>query len=162
MTHPELPDLLNFLRISDRIGTAGQPTADQFAAIQAAGYDLVVNLAMPDSTNALANEAELVAGQRMDYIHIPVVWDHPRLEDLERFFAVMDDNAGRRVFVHCAMNMRVSVFVLLYRVIRLGLPFDTAREMMLRIWQPDAIWQQFIDDALAHFGAALTPEEGQG
>ena len=59
---PDLTIILHFRAISPRLGTAGQPTAAQFAMIRQAGYDVVVNLALPTSDNALANEGGLVAG----------------------------------------------------------------------------------------------------
>jgi hypothetical protein len=46
---PNLAGILHFLPISARIGTAGQPTAAQFALIREAGYDVVINLALPTS-----------------------------------------------------------------------------------------------------------------
>jgi protein tyrosine phosphatase (PTP) superfamily phosphohydrolase (DUF442 family) len=144
-----MQEILNYLPISDTLGTAGQPTPGQFAAIRAAGYQLVVNLAMPGSTDFLPDEGELVAAQGMAYIHIPVVWQSPAPEDLARFFAVLDRNRGRKVLVHCALNMRVSCFVFLYRVLRLGAPRETARRDVLAIWEPNATWQRFIDAALA-------------
>ena len=141
--------ILNFLPISDAIGTAGQPTAEQFAAIRTADYDIVVNLALPNSTNALPNEWELVTELCMTYVLIPVQWEHPTQVDLQQFFGIMDGFLGKRIFVHCVMNMRVSAFMLLYRVLRLRVPLETARQDMLRIWEPNETWQQFIDDALA-------------
>ena len=141
--------ILNYLPISEAIGTAGQPAEVQFAEIKAAGYEVVVNLAMPDSSNALPNERELVVEQGMDYVHIPVVWDSPTTEDLEQFFAIMEGYRDRKVFVHCVVNMRVSVFVLLYRVLRLGAPLGEARKDVLKIWTPNEVWQSFMEDALA-------------
>jgi protein tyrosine phosphatase (PTP) superfamily phosphohydrolase (DUF442 family) len=149
MPAQDLAEICNFRRISETLGTAGQPLPDQFAAIRAAGYEVVVNLAMPTSTNALANEAELVAEQGMAYVHIPVVWEQPTEDDLAQFFATMEAYRGRPVFVHCALNMRVSVFVLLYRVLRLGVPLEVAQVDLLSIWDPDGVWAQFMDDALA-------------
>ena len=55
----KLNAVLNYHQISDRIGTGGQPTPDQFKAIEEAGFETVINLAMPDSPNALSNEARL-------------------------------------------------------------------------------------------------------
>lgn len=141
----------NFLEISDRLGTAGQPGREQFATIRRAGYEVVINLAMPDSTNALPDEADLVRGQGLEYVHIPVAWEAPRQADLARFLAVMDRCQGRKVLVHCALNMRVSCFVLLYRVLRLGVPLGEATETMHRIWQPDEVWQHFLERSLAHY-----------
>jgi protein tyrosine phosphatase (PTP) superfamily phosphohydrolase (DUF442 family) len=149
MSLPALEEITNFLRISDAIGTAGQPTAAHFAAIKAAGYEVVVNLAMPNSTNALPNEGELVTEQAMDYVHIPVVWEQPTSRDLEQFFEVMDRYRGKRIFVHCAMNMRVSIFICLYRVLQENTPFDVAREAIYKIWEPDAVWDSFLRQALS-------------
>ena len=145
-----MQNILNYIPISDALGTAGQPAAEQFASIRAAGYQVVINLAMPDSTDALPNEAELVAAQGMAYVHLPVVWDSPTAQDLQRFFAVLDQNRERKLFVHCALNMRVSCFVFLYRVLRLGVPAQDAWPDVLRIWQPNQIWQRFVDQMLEH------------
>jgi protein tyrosine phosphatase (PTP) superfamily phosphohydrolase (DUF442 family) len=155
MATPSVEQIRNYLLISDHLATGGQPAPDQFAAIKAAGYQIVINLALTDSTGALPNEAELVSEQGMLYIHIPVVWEHPTPWDLEQFFDVMARCRGRRVFVHCALNMRVSVFVLLYRVIWQRVPFDAAQRDMFKIWQPNAIWQRFINDSLAEYGVRL-------
>jgi hypothetical protein len=53
------------------------------------------------------------------------------------------------MFVHCALNIPVSVFVLLHRVLRQAVPLEQARETMLQIWQPSETWQRFIDAAVA-------------
>lgn len=146
--------ILHYWPISETLGTAGQPTPSQFADIRAAGYQVVVNLAMPTSSNALPNEAQLVAEQGMAYVHIPVVWESPTLADLERFLAIMEAQQGQKVLVHCALNMRVSCFVFLYRVIRQGTPPEAAREALLRIWQPDEVWQGFMARVLAHYSSS--------
>lgn len=152
MSPPAVEQIRNYLPISESLGTAGQPTRQQFADVEAAGYRVVVNLAMPDSTNALPDERQLVTEQGMEYVHIPVVWDAPTLDDLERFLAVMDAHQSHKVFVHCALNMRVSCFVFLYRIIRQGVPPEVAGETLRRIWEPNAVWQSFIGRALAAYG----------
>jgi protein tyrosine phosphatase (PTP) superfamily phosphohydrolase (DUF442 family) len=144
-----LAGICNYLKISDTLGTAGQPGPEQFSAIKRAGYDLVINLAMLSSTNALPNEGQLVAEQGMDYVHLPVIWEAPTLDDFGRFCRVMEENHGRRVFVHCALNMRVSVFVMLYRVLRRGIPLGTAEEALYKVWHPDGVWRDLMDRALA-------------
>ena len=57
----------------------------------------------------------------MIYEHIPVVWARAHPDRPGAFFAAMEWHAGRRVFVHCAANYRASAFIMLYRVLRLGL-----------------------------------------
>lgn len=151
MNDASLQTITNYLRIEGGPGTAGQPTAEQFAEIARAGYQVVINLVMPDSDDALGNEDEIVEAAGMIYIAIPVVWERPRVPNIERFAQVMQDHADREVFVHCAMNMRVSAFVFLYRVLRLGVPKEEAEADLHRIWQPNATWQTFIDRVLARY-----------
>ena len=144
-----LTDIYNFLPIDPRWATAGQPTVAQFPAIKAAGYEVIINLGMPDSPRAVLNEADVVAAQGLDYVAIPVVWEAPTAADLATFFAAMNANQQRKCFVHCIANMRVSAFTFLYRVLVLGVPVDEARQTLHQIWEPNPIWRQFIDEQLA-------------
>ena len=147
-----ITEILNYHPISPLIGTAGQPTGDQLAALYQAGYDVVINLATPASSNAQSDEASLVTALGLTYVPIPVVWQRPTLEDLSAFFVALDTLLDRKLFIHCALNYRVSTFMYLYRVIRLGVPHETAVWEMLSIWEPDEIWSQFIADAFEFYG----------
>jgi len=146
-----LEDILNFraLGLGGRIGTAGQPAEYQFETIKSSGYETVINLALSTSLGALPNEREIVEKNGLSYIHIPVVWEDPTAGDLNQFFAAMDARADQRVFVHCAMNKRVSAFMFLYRVLRLKEPEEVARKDLLKIWTPEPHWQRFIERSLA-------------
>lgn len=146
-----MPDIYNFLSISDSIATAGQPTVAQFDSIKDAGYQVVVNLALPTSINAISDEQKLVEAQGMEYVHIPVIWEQPTLADIERFFAVMQANADKRVFVHCAMNMRVSAFIYLYRLLHEQVSEEEAKRDLHKIWIPNQTWQQFIQQVLESY-----------
>jgi protein tyrosine phosphatase (PTP) superfamily phosphohydrolase (DUF442 family) len=145
---PDLNEIQNFRAISDLLGTAGQPYPNQLALIKAAGYQAVINLALPESPDAFFEEPEMWSDLGVEYINIPVVWESPQRSDLDRFIAEMDRLQGEKVFVHCARNMRVSAFVFLYRVLRQGVPADEARPDLLAIWQPNETWQRLIDAAL--------------
>lgn len=144
-----IEQIYNFKQLAHNIATAGQPTESEFNEIATSGYEIIVNLAMPNSTNAIPHESELVAAQGMTYVHIPVVWESPTIADLEKFFAVMEANRDRQVFVHCAMNMRVSAFMYLYRRIRLKMDDEEATTDLHQIWTPNQIWQEFINQAIA-------------
>ena len=148
-----LEHIRNFLRIDDRLATSGMPQPDDFAALRQAGFDVVINLALPTSDNALPNEGELVSAQGMTYVHIPVKFDAPRPADFEQFMRVMDACAGQRVFVHCAVNMRVSAFVFLHRL-RHGADRATAEDNLAKIWQPDGGWREFVNQRLAEMNQA--------
>ena len=139
-----LNHIRNFLRIDDRLATSGMPQPDDFAALRQAGFEVVINLALPTSDNALANEGDLVSAQGVTCVPIPVKFDAPERADFDRFMGVMDVCAGQRVFVHCALNMRVSAFSFLHR---LGQRADraTAENDLKKIWHPDGVWREFVN-----------------
>ena len=144
----------NFLRIDDGLATSGMPEPDDFTALRKAGFDIVINLALPTSDNALPNEGELVSAQGMTYVRIPVKFDAPQSADFERFTRVMDACAGQRVFVHCAANMRVSAFVFLHRL-RHGTDRVTAESDLKKIWNPEGVWRAFMNERLAEINQQL-------
>lgn len=143
-----LTDIDNYVPISKTLATAGQPTAAQFAEISQAGFDVVVNLALPTSTNALLDERAVVEAQGMTYYPIPVEWEQPTLRDFQQFQTVLAERKEQKIFVHCALNMRVSAFVYLHRRLQ-GIPEATAAADLAQIWQPNETWQRFIDAVLA-------------
>src|SRR5256885_16487682 len=108
MDSSPLANIYNMLSVADDLGTAGQPTSARLAAIKAAGYEVVINLATGTKPPDLPNEADVVAAQGMEYIHIPVVWDKPTEAALVRFFEAMDATQDKQRFVHCIANMRAS------------------------------------------------------
>lgn len=144
MTH--LSAIYHYEQLREDIGCSGQPTAEQFQLIEAAGYHAVINLALPSSDNAIANEGSIVTGLAMSYFHIPVEFDAPQLSDLQLFCGVMQALQGRKVWVHCVVNARVSAFLYLYLKHQQGLPEAQARSQLLDKWQPrmDSVWQQFL------------------
>ncbi|MGC9522547.1 MAG: protein tyrosine phosphatase family protein [Anaerolineae bacterium] len=144
-----LTSIRNYLRIGERLLTAGQPTSSQFTCLAAADVEVVINLAMPDSSEAVIDEDRRVAGLGLTYVHIPVPWDAPTIRSVARFFELMAALGCEKAFVHCIMNMRISVFVFLYRVCRQGVSVSDARADLLRIWHPNQVWQRLIDDVMA-------------
>lgn len=149
MASSSLSTIYNMLPLAEDLGTSGQPTSAQLAAIKEAGYEVVINLATGKTPRDLPNEADVVAAQGMEYIHIPVIWEHPTEADLARFFEAMDATQDKKRFVHCIANMRVSAFMFLYRVLRQGMRVEEARATMAKIWEPNPVWHTFINDALA-------------
>ena len=143
-----IEDIYNYLLLTESIATAGQPTERQIAAIAESGYKMVINLGLADAEYALDNEEAVVRDHGMQYIHLPVIWERPTVRDLNRFIEVMETNKRKNVFVHCAANMRVSVFMALYRILRLGWSEEKAFEQVKRIWVPNDVWQTFIDEIL--------------
>jgi protein tyrosine phosphatase (PTP) superfamily phosphohydrolase (DUF442 family) len=140
-----LNEIYQYRQATAELATSGQPREEQLADIAAAGYDVVINLALhDDSRYALRDEAASVRELGLEYVHIPVQFDAPTATDLAKFFAAMDTHKARRVWIHCAANMRVTAFLGLYRRLRDGWPEDRAFELMDDVWEPDAVWSAFI------------------
>lgn len=143
-----LSEIYSFRAVGDGLGTAGQPTESQFRAIREADFEAVINLALPTSDNALAHEGSIVTSLGMSYVHIPVDFKAPTSQDFRTFCRIMEAFEGRRVFVHCAANMRVSAFVFLYRVLHQEVPLSEAECDLHALWQPDEVWSRFIENQL--------------
>jgi protein tyrosine phosphatase (PTP) superfamily phosphohydrolase (DUF442 family) len=140
----QIEEIVNFLQLSAGLATAGQPTSAQYPAIAAAGYQVVINLALTDSPNALVDEAAIARHLGLEYIHIPVEWTAPTLGDFQAFRSAMAAHSEDKIFVHCAANKRVSAFIYLYRLCE-GVNELIASQDLAKIWTPDPTWQAFID-----------------
>lgn len=138
----------NFLKVDGLLATSGQPNSEQFKKIAEHGYCCVINLAMPDSDNAIANEGQLVTELGMKYVHIPVEWESPEIEQFEFFKTVLEKLKDKKVWVHCALNMRVSSFIYLYRILSENENSDVALARLNEVWCPNAIWKNFIERVL--------------
>lgn len=146
-----LEGIRGYLQLDDRLATSGMPEPEHFATMRAKGFEAVINLALATSDHAMPNEGELVSAQGMTYVHIPVKFDAPQPEDFERFSRVMKVFDGRRIFVHCAANMRVSAFVFLHRLRGGNVSRADAERDLRKIWEPDGVWREFINRTLAEW-----------
>ena len=140
----ELEGIFNYVRIDDRVATSGQPTAAEFQLIRDAGFRRVVILLPSDSENSLDSEPQVCKDLEMDYIHIPVDFSNPTEDDFSRFVSAMRAHEGEPIWIHCAVNARVSAFMFRYRTSLLGEDADEARRDMEKIWQPFGVWKKFL------------------
>lgn len=140
-----IKSIQDYYQINDNLATSGQPTLKQFRLIKDAQYQVLVNLAMSYSTNAILNEGAIVSDLGLVYVQIPVVWENPTLEDVQLFFNVMRAFEDKQVWVHCAKNMRVSCFIYFWQKYILKLSETKSRYPMDVIWQPTGVWQRLIE-----------------
>jgi protein tyrosine phosphatase (PTP) superfamily phosphohydrolase (DUF442 family) len=142
----------NYVAATERLHTAGQPSAETLASLAEHGFELVINLAPPSSSGAVPDEGKLVAEDGPTYVNIPVIWQQPTYEDFALFSAVMNGARDRKVLVHCQLNMRASAFTFLYRVIHERVPPEEALEALRAVWIPRDQWATFTADVLARHG----------
>ncbi len=148
MADPALAGVHNHRAVNATLGTSGLPTAEQLGAIAQAGFETVINLAPDEPGRSLPDEAGVVRSLGLEYVHIPVPFGAPDREQLVAFFDAMAAHAGERVWVHCVANMRVTAFIGLHRVLRLGWEREPAFALMHDVWEPNPVWAGFIDQML--------------
>jgi len=149
MEKSQITDIYNYRSVDNTLSTSGQPTEAQFASVARDGFSVVINLALhSDSRYSLRDEPGLVRSLGMEYIHIPVDFEAPRESDLLAFFDAMGKHHGKKIFLHCAANKRVSAFLGLYNAIKRAKPADEAFGLMRTIWEPNPLWESFISSFL--------------
>lgn len=143
-----MSSIYNFKQVNDHLACSGQPREGQLQSIADEGYQVIINLGLADGKYALADEASSVKELGLAYHHIPVQFDNPQPEELERFIQLMNQHIDEKILVHCAANYRASCFTGLYLFASHRLELDQMTDLIENVWQPDAIWQQFIDDSV--------------
>lgn len=141
---------VNMVEISKTLTTAGQPPADYFDTLAKHGYELVVNLAPPESHGSLENEGGLVGERGITYMNIPVNWDAPSGAHFEFFRKVIAASRPAKTLVHCQVGFRASTFTFLYRVIEEGVAPDEALEAVHAAWVPNETWTEFANGILSN------------
>ncbi len=140
-----IESIRNFVQLTPAIGTAGQPQTGQFQIIADAGFETVINIAMPDHADSIDDEGWRVTELGMNYFHIPVPFDAPEVNHVRQFCKLLHSQNGQAVFVHCIMNYRVSVFMYLYLSTFEGFSGEQARSPMFDRWQIEPQWQAIMD-----------------
>jgi len=139
-----IKDILNYKAVSETLASSGQPDEMQFKEIAEAGFQVVINLAMPNSENAIPDEGYIVTARKMVYVHLPVPFEAPAAAHLRLFFGLMEAFEGKKCWIHCVVNKRVSAF--LYQYFRLvhDMSSDEATKVIIAEWQPDQMWREFM------------------
>jgi len=146
-------DADNTHQVFDWLWTSGQLSEKDISLLPGLGIEVVINLALPTSSNALPGESEMVTRLGIAYIQIPVVWERPELHQLSQFFGTLKLFAGSNIWVHCAKNMRVSAFIYLYRKLCLAESEEAAAHPMQKVWVPNEAWRAFINEAVSNYPA---------
>lgn len=148
----ELAAISNFRSYSPTFASAGQPTREQLPILKEQGFERIVYLAFTNNPTAVVDEDVVVKGMGIEYLHIPVDFNQPLLTDFYAFADAMQRAPDKKTLLHCQVNFRASTFSFLYRVIYEGVPVDVAKADMNTVWQPNAVWRDFVFAVLAEHG----------
>jgi protein tyrosine phosphatase (PTP) superfamily phosphohydrolase (DUF442 family) len=141
--------------ISPLLVTAGQPDRASLQRMKAEGYAAVISLAPGDAPDAVPEQAAILAAQGVEFVHIPIPWQAPEAKHLEAMAAAMQRLKGRKVLVHCQMNMRASAVTFLYRTIPEKVDPAMAWGDVQALWTPTNQWAAFIDGQLRAHGISF-------
>lgn len=147
----------NVVAISDRLVTAGQPTADALRQLRQLGFEAVIYLAPPTVSDAVPGEAEIVRSQGLEFFNIPIPFGEPAAAHVQAFFAEMARLGSRKRLVHCQVNMRASSLTFLHRVIAGREAPEQAYEAVARVWSPNRTWKRLIVAQLREAGIPFDP-----
>lgn len=146
---PALAEITNFRQYSDSFASSGQPTREQFQTIAENGFERIVYIAFTNNQNALADADLVVKGLGMEYMQVPVDFNNPLPDEFYSFADSMQRNTGKKTLLHCQVNARATAFSFLYRVIYEDVPVAEAKADMNTVWQPNAVWRDFIFEVMA-------------
>ena len=129
--------------------SAGLSNQRHFQVLQSMGVNTVIDLIPGDRSK----ESELMATMGLIYHNIQVDWQNPTLENFQQYVAMMAraNKRNGKTLTHCRLNWRGTVFTYLYRVTQLSEAEAMARKDMLAIWQPNDVWQTFINQVMEHY-----------
>ena len=145
---------MQIVPIHDTLTTSAMPDDALFARMAQEGYQVVVSLAESIDTRYRSDEDAVVTGLGMRYMHLPVDFIDPQVVDYELIRDVLNALFPRKVWLHCAQNMRASGMMYLYNMLERGMEPRTARVLMENIWKPDGAWE-------ALFAAVMEKHAGQ-
>jgi len=147
----------NVVPIHERWITSGQPTAAALASLKAQGFEAVIYLAPPTVGDAVREEPQIVEAQGLEYVNIPIVFDNPTEADFAAFAAAMKRFDGRKVLVHCQINLRASSMTFLHRVIVGREAPEKAYDSVARVWSPNRVWKGYVMTMLRKHGIDFEP-----
>jgi protein tyrosine phosphatase (PTP) superfamily phosphohydrolase (DUF442 family) len=122
------PPIPNYLELSPRIGTGGQPTEDGMRLIADKGYKIIINIRSSSEPFDIGAEEKQALQLGLRYYMVPFVANQPSEEQALAFVALMSALKDNRVFVHCGSGVRVGTLMMIYLALEEGMAPDKAEQ----------------------------------
>jgi protein tyrosine phosphatase (PTP) superfamily phosphohydrolase (DUF442 family) len=112
--------------VTPRLFRGAQPSSQGFEALAKMGVNIVVDL-----RGTREDERERVTKLGMEYVPIPWHCPFPRDDAFARFLALLRQNPGKKVFVHCRLgDDRAGMTIAAYRMAEQGWTAEEAMKEM--------------------------------
>ena len=147
----------NLIVIDAKLVTAGQPSAEWLNTLKQQGFEAVIYLAPPTVGDAVRDEPLIVARQGLIWANLPIQFGSPADADYESFAALLQALRGKKVLVHCQVNMRASTLTFLYRTLVENADPAQAWESVSKVWTPEGPWKTLMLKRLKQKGIAFDP-----
>lgn len=122
-----LAGVRNFGKVSPTMYRGGRPTEEGLEKLAKLGVKVVVDVRGGPSEN----EQKQVTKLGMQYVSLPWRCFHPQDQRIARFLAVVRENQGKKVFVHCRLgDDRTGLMIATYRMAVQGWTPDEAMKEM--------------------------------
>ena len=114
------------------LATAGQPTAEQFAAERDAGVKVVIDLRDPMEPRPF-DEAATLTALGISYINVPVVSGALSDQVMEKVLAAVRAHANEPTILHCASANRVGGALIPYFILDQGMDEQAAVDAAMAV-----------------------------
>ncbi|MBI9071028.1 MAG: protein tyrosine phosphatase family protein [Melioribacteraceae bacterium] len=146
-----LNSIFKFHKINNFISIAGQPGKTEFKTVAANKFDLVINIRTDEEMDSLFDEKNIVESLGMKYFQINMSLDNPREDSFHRFYELLTQHNGKKIFIHCKANKRVSAFTAAYLIIKNKISEPDGFNLIYNIWEPTDNWLKFIEDRIKQY-----------
>jgi tyrosine-protein phosphatase SIW14 len=118
----------NFGQMDEGYYRGAQPVESDYQALKDLGVKTVIDL----RNDPMSYEKPAVEALGMTYVNIPMSgWKSPKMEDIDKFLALMTDPATGTVYVHCKAGIhRTGITGAAYRYTKYGWDYDQAYKEM--------------------------------
>jgi uncharacterized protein (TIGR01244 family) len=122
------PPLPNFVELTPRIGTGGQPAEGGLKQLAEKGYQSIINIRASDEEYDRVAEEKQALQLGLRYYVIPFAAKEPSESQALAFDALMSALKDGKVFVHCGSGNRVGSLMMIYLSLEEGMPADKAEQ----------------------------------
>lgn len=145
-TPREVPGIANFAEVTPWLYRGGQPDLKGIDALARLNVNIVVDMRGGHNEK----EEEAIKKRGMRYVAIPWHCPFPNDKAFARFLKLMQENHGKKVFVHCRLgDDRTGMAIAAYRMAEQGWSAEQAMSEMRAFGFTSA--HHLICPSLAHY-----------